>query len=110
MPAQIVRPYVKSNKNDFVDAEIQQNPLLERHEPGAADFAPHQDVAGETMTPTASTEALTEFTSEAIEYWQSEWADDAADRWRRYSVEQGASVSGQDVQPNRTRESRRGTL
>jgi RNA polymerase sigma-54 factor len=63
--------------NDFVDAEIQQNPLLERHEPGAADFAPHQDVAGETMTPTASTEALTEFTSEAIEYWQSEWADDA---------------------------------
>jgi hypothetical protein len=34
----------------------------------------------------------------------------AADRWRRYSVEQGASVSGQDVQPNRTRESRRGTL
>ena len=62
--------------SDFVDAEIQQNPLLERHERGAAELAAHQDVAGETPTPVASTEALTEFTPEAIERWQSEWADD----------------------------------
>jgi RNA polymerase sigma-54 factor len=62
--------------SDFVDAEIQQNPLLERHERGAAELAPQQNVAGETTPAAASTEALTEFTSEAIEHWQSEWADD----------------------------------
>jgi RNA polymerase sigma-54 factor len=56
---------------DFVDAEIQQNPLLERREPGSEE-APPAGAAGPTDEgPAAAESAIGEFTSEAAEHWHA---------------------------------------
>jgi RNA polymerase sigma-54 factor len=63
---------------DFVDGEIQQNPLLERREREFGENAQsdHAD-AGESATRTAAPEILTgEFTPDAAEHWQPEWGED----------------------------------
>ena len=57
----------------FVDAEIQQNPLLERRE-GRLEEPPLSDVgaANESPTITSLPEAMaSDFTSEAAEHWQA---------------------------------------
>ena len=63
---------------DFIDGEIQQNPLLERHERGLGETAPGNDAgAGERPSPAAGPEILTgDLTSEAVEHWQAEWGED----------------------------------
>jgi RNA polymerase sigma-54 factor len=62
---------------DFVDGEIQQNPLLERQDRGSSELTPRADVAGDAPSPITSPEVLTgDFTSEAIEHWQPEWGDE----------------------------------
>ena len=61
---------------DFVDGEIQQNPLLERQDQGSSELTPRADV-GDAASPVTSPEVLTgDFTSEAIEHWQPEWGDE----------------------------------
>ena len=63
--------------SDFVDGEIQQNPLLERQDQGSSEPTPHADAAGDAPAPVSSPEVLTgDFTSEAIEHWQPEWGDE----------------------------------
>src|SRR5215469_9110534 len=86
---------------DFVDGEIQQNPLLERQDRGSSELTPHADIAGDVPSSVASPEILTgDFTSEAIEQWQPEWGDEG-DRaidfggepqpWRSVNRELGGS-------------------
>jgi RNA polymerase sigma-54 factor len=63
--------------SDFVDGEIQQNPLLDRQDRGSSESTPRADVAGDAPSPITSPEVLTgDFTSEAIEHWQPEWGDE----------------------------------
>jgi RNA polymerase sigma-54 factor len=63
--------------SDFVDGEIQQNPLLERQDRGSSELTPRADGAGDAPSPITSPEVLTgDFTSEAIEHWQPEWGDE----------------------------------
>src|SRR4029077_9765539 len=63
---------------DFIDAEVQQNPLLERRERGLGENTPGDDVSnGERASPTAVPQTLTgEFTPDTAEHWQPEWGDD----------------------------------
>jgi RNA polymerase sigma-54 factor len=64
---------------DFIDTEVQQNPLLERRERGLGENTPGDDVGnnGERASPTAAPQTLTgEFTSDTAEHWQPEWGDD----------------------------------
>ena len=63
---------------DFVDAEVQQNPLLDRRERTLGESIPGNDlVNGERVAPTASPRTLTgEFAPDTAEYWQPEWGDD----------------------------------
>ena len=60
---------------DFIDAEVQQNPLLERRERGLGENTPGDDVGnGERTSPPATPQTLTgEFTSDTAEHWQPEW-------------------------------------
>jgi len=63
---------------DFIDGEIQQNPLLERRERELGENTHGNDVSGgESVSPTAVPEMLTgEFTPDAAEHWQPEWGED----------------------------------
>ena len=63
---------------DFIDGEIQQNPLLERRERELGENTLGNDVSGgESASPTAVPEMLTgEFTPDAAEHWQPEWGED----------------------------------
>jgi RNA polymerase sigma-54 factor len=63
---------------DFVDTEIQQNPLLERRERTLGEKTPGNDVGnGERAPPAAAPEMLTgEFRPDEAEHWQPEWGDD----------------------------------
>ncbi len=66
---------------DFVDAEIQQNPLLERREPIAEEASPAAAPAvAEEIVPAALPETL-----------QNDFAPDAAEHWR---AEAGAEGDG----------------
>jgi RNA polymerase sigma-54 factor len=58
---------------DFVDAEIQQNPLLERRETGLAEPAPTNGAGvGENSSPEPLVEAIAnEFTPDAAEQWHA---------------------------------------
>ena len=87
--------------SDFVDGEIQQNPLLERQDRGSSELTPQADTVGDVPSSVASPEILTgDFTSEAIEQWQPEWGDEG-DRaidfggepqpWRSVNGELGGS-------------------
>ncbi len=99
--------------SDFVDGEIQQNPLLERHERGSAELTPRADGTGDAPPPAALPEMLTgDFTSEAIDHWQPEWGDEG-DRtvdlggepqsWRgRNGAAGGTDRPGLDNAPNRS--------
>ena len=63
---------------DFIEGEIQQNPLLERRERGLGETSPGDvpDV-GERSSPATLPEILTgDFTSDAVEHWQPEWGED----------------------------------
>jgi RNA polymerase sigma-54 factor len=61
--------------SDYVDGEIQQNPLLERQDRGSPELT--VDGVGDAPSPVTSPEVLTgDFTSEAIEHWQPEWGDE----------------------------------
>jgi RNA polymerase sigma-54 factor len=72
---------------DFVDAEIEQNPLLERGEPDAATDAGEPDADGAAGAPTAAL--------------GGEVAEDAADHWRAAAGEEGdgSADRGGDLQP-----------
>jgi RNA polymerase sigma-54 factor len=62
---------------NFIDSEIQQNPLLERQEPGGGDAAPGNSSEPERPTPVELPERLTgDFTPDAAERWQPEWGDE----------------------------------
>ena len=63
---------------DFIDGEIQQNPLLERRERDVGENTQGDHIkGGESAPPTAVPEMLTgEFTPDAAEYWQPEWGED----------------------------------
>src|SRR5262249_52565375 len=63
---------------DFIDAEVQQNPLLQRRDRGLGENPPGDDVGnGERGSPPAAPQTLTgEFTSDTAEHWQPEWGDD----------------------------------
>jgi len=63
---------------DFIDVEIQQNPLLEWRERGIRESAPGDDVVGgESAPPMTVPEMLTgEFTPDAAGHWQPEWGED----------------------------------
>ena len=63
---------------DFIDGEIQQNPLLERRERGSEKTRRGDDVGnGERASPTAVPQMLTgEFTPDTAEHWQPEWGED----------------------------------
>jgi RNA polymerase sigma-54 factor len=62
----------------FVDAEIQQNPLLERREAGLAEVAPADAASvGESPLPARLEETVAgEFTPEAAEHWQAASGDE----------------------------------
>jgi len=62
---------------DFVDAEVQQNPLLERREQVLGEGVPGDAlVNGERAESAAAPQILTgEITSDTVEYWEPEWAD-----------------------------------
>jgi RNA polymerase sigma-54 factor len=64
--------------SDFIDGEIQQNPLLERPEPGVGESPPADDFVGsERAPPAAVPEMLSgEFTPGAAEHGQPEWGED----------------------------------
>ena len=67
---------------NFIDGEIQQNPLLERHEPVSGDAAPGTSGERERPTPVELPERLTgDFTPDAAERWQPEWGDEGTARW-----------------------------
>jgi RNA polymerase sigma-54 factor len=63
---------------DFIDGEIQQNPLLERREQDLGASAQSDfDSGGESASRTALPEMLTgEFPLDATEHWQPEWGED----------------------------------
>src|SRR5438132_876942 len=63
---------------DFIDGEIQQNPLLERHERALGEAAsPSDSGAGERPAPADLPERLTgDFTPDAAEHWQPEWGEE----------------------------------
>jgi RNA polymerase sigma-54 factor len=63
---------------NFIDSEIQQNPLLERRERDLGENTQGDYISGgESASPTAVPEMLTgELTPDAAEHWQSEWGDD----------------------------------
>ena len=63
---------------NFIDGEIQQNPLLERHEREVGENTQGDYVSGrERVSPTTGPEMLTgEFTPDAAEHWQPEWGED----------------------------------
>src|SRR5262245_36937586 len=62
--------------SNFIDGEIQQNPLLERHE-GGGDAAPGNSGEHDGSTPVEWPERLTgDFTPDAAERWQPEWGDE----------------------------------
>ncbi|MGH7116902.1 MAG: RNA polymerase factor sigma-54 [Stellaceae bacterium] len=58
---------------DFVDTEIQQNPLLERHETSTDEAYPAGDLAaaGETAAAVAPEALLGELTPDAAEHWHA---------------------------------------
>ncbi len=63
--------------SNFIDSEIQQNPLLEMHEPRGGDATPSNSGERERPTPGELPERLTgDFTPEAAERWQPEWGDE----------------------------------
>src|SRR6266436_7761926 len=63
--------------SNFIDGEIQQNPLLERHELGDGDAALGNSSEREGPTPVERPERLTgDFTPDAAERWQPEWGDE----------------------------------
>src|SRR5207244_2351912 len=64
--------------SDFIDGEIQQNPLLERHERAVANAAPAAEPdAGERAVVPDRPERLTgDFTPDAAERWQPEWGEE----------------------------------
>jgi RNA polymerase sigma-54 factor len=63
--------------SNFIDGEIQQNPLLERHEPGGGGAVPGNSGDREGLTPVELPERLTgDFTPDAAAHWQPEWGDD----------------------------------
>ena len=63
--------------SNFIDGEVQQNPLLERHEPGDGDAAQANPGEREGPTPVELPERLTgDFTPDAAERWQPEWGDE----------------------------------
>jgi RNA polymerase sigma-54 factor len=58
--------------NNFVDAEIQQNPLLERREPGGEDAAAADAINGEPAATAALPEGLaTDIAPDAAEHWHA---------------------------------------
>jgi RNA polymerase sigma-54 factor len=63
---------------NFIDGEIQQNPLLERRERDLGENTQGDNISGgESASPTAVPEMLTgEFTPDAAEHWQPEWGED----------------------------------
>src|SRR6516225_4341192 len=63
---------------NFIDSEIQQNPLLERRERDLGENTQGDYISGgESVSPTAVPEMLTgEFTPDAAEHWQPEWGED----------------------------------
>jgi len=63
---------------NFIDGEIQQNPLLERRERDLGENTQGDNISGgESASPTAGPEMLTgEFTPDAAEHWQPEWGED----------------------------------
>lgn len=87
---------------DFIDTEIQQNPLLERREAEPEEAAPAADAAGaEELSPAALPETMAgEFTADAAEQWHAaagEEGDGSVDRggepepWRSRSGAPGAN-------------------
>jgi len=63
---------------NFIDGEIQQNPLLERRERELGENSQGDHVSGgEDAAPAAVPEMLTgEFAPDAAEQWQPEWGED----------------------------------
>src|SRR6516225_2491417 len=63
---------------DFINGEIQQNPLLERRERDLSGNTQRDYVgAGESASVTATPQVLTgEVTPDAPEHWQPEWGED----------------------------------
>jgi RNA polymerase sigma-54 factor len=63
---------------NFIDGEIQQNPLLEHSEREFGENTQGDDISGgEDTSPTAVPEMLTgEFAPDAAEQWQPEWGED----------------------------------
>jgi RNA polymerase sigma-54 factor len=63
---------------NFIDGEIQQNPLLEHREPELGENTQGDYISGaEDASPTAVPEMLTgEFAPDAAEQWQPEWGED----------------------------------
>jgi RNA polymerase sigma-54 factor len=81
---------------DFIDGEIQQNPLLEQRERGLGEDTPGDHAGDAERTSAAAVpEVLTgEFTLDAAEHWQPEWAEDGdrsidfggePQHWRSYN-------------------------
>ena len=62
---------------DFIDREIQQNPLLERRERDLGENTQGDYISGgESVSPTAVPEMLTgDFTPDAAEHWQGEYRE-----------------------------------
>ena len=62
---------------DFIDGEIQQNPLLERRERLGEDaFADYDKDAQRTSTAGAPETLSGEFAPDVAEHWQPEWGED----------------------------------
>ena len=84
---------------DYVDAEIEQNPLLERNEGESEDGAPAVEAngtlpEGEPMVPAVSVEAVSaDFSADAVEQWNATAGSDG----------DGSTDFGGDAQPWRTR-------
>ena len=64
--------------DDFIQGEIQQNPLLERRERGLEQVASGEAAgSGERPSPAAAPEILTgDFPADAADHWQPEWGED----------------------------------
>src|ERR1700741_3717875 len=63
---------------NFIDGEIQQNPLLERHERELGENTQGDQIgSGQDVSSTIIPEMLTgEFAPDAAEQWQPEWGED----------------------------------
>jgi len=91
---------------DYVDAEIEQNPLLERTEGDADDGAHANGNAGEVNGVATAPEPITlpepspagDFSAEAVETWDASRGGDGDG-----SADYGGSDFGGDAQPWRTR-------